>query len=182
MSCGQIFPGDLASVQETEDGGYIAAGETGLGTSAIAAWLIRTDADGNELWNKPLERFGYNIANSVQETEDGGYIIAGYTGAPGKLDAWLIRTDADGNEMWNETFGGPKHDIFHSVQQTENGGYIIAGETISFGINQDAWLIKVCPEEVYPKELCSGKSCQDYEPKRDRCCSEREYPGHSIVY
>jgi hypothetical protein len=122
------------SVRQTSDGGFILAGWTeSYGAGKKDAWLIKTDANGGEQWNKTFGRKGDDAANSVRQTSDGGYIISGYTESygAGKHDVWLIKTDAAGNQQWNKTFGGTRNDWANSVQQTKDGGYIIAGETNS---------------------------------------------------
>ncbi|MDP7000223.1 MAG: hypothetical protein QF569_29625, partial [Candidatus Poribacteria bacterium] len=134
------------SVQQTSDDGYIITGETySYGNGEADVWLIRTDANGDTLWTQTYGGSESDIGNSVQQTSDGGYIIAGetYSYGNGAADVWLIKTDADGDTLWTQTFGGTEFDIAHSVQQTSDDGYIITGETYSYGNGEaDVWLIK----------------------------------------
>jgi hypothetical protein len=85
----------------------------------------------------------YDQAYSVQQTSDGGYILAGSTVFGPYYDIFLIKTDANGNVQWAKTYGGTDWDEAFSVQQTSDGGYIVAGGTYSFGAGGlDAFLVK----------------------------------------
>ncbi|MCK4724115.1 MAG: hypothetical protein KAT75_12460, partial [Dehalococcoidia bacterium] len=87
-----------------------------------------------------------DFAMSVEQTSDGGYIIAGWTESygAGLWDCWLVKTDAGGDEQWSKTFGGSVEDRAYPVRQTSDGGYIIAGGTSSYGAGgKDFWVIKL---------------------------------------
>ncbi len=129
------------SVQQTIDGGYIIAGSTNsFGAVGSDVYLIKTDGNGDTQWFKTFGGANSDYGHSVQQTTDGGYIIAGYTSSfgAGSSDVYLIKTDSTGNAEWSKTFGGPGTDYGYSVQQTTDGGYIIAG-TYSYA---DIYLIK----------------------------------------
>jgi hypothetical protein len=88
-------------------------------------------------WEKTFGGSSDEKGHSVQQTSDGGYIIAGYTGSygSGNLDMYLIKTDSSGNLQWQKTFGSTEQEQGWSVFQTTDGGYIIGGGNILIKTN-----------------------------------------------
>jgi hypothetical protein len=136
-------------VQETRDGGFIVTGSTKSFTMGEELlWLVKTDGNGSLSWDKTFGGFVSSFGDggwSVNETDDGGYITAGYTQSlgSGRKDLWLLKTDAIGSKIWDKTFGGREDDVGMSVLQSRDGGYIVAGRTASFGKGgDDIWLLK----------------------------------------
>jgi len=133
------------SIQQTKDGGYIVAGYTSsFGAGGGDVYIIKLDENGNMVWERTYGGSGYDIANSIQLTNDGGYIIAGKTGDFYSGDVYIIKLDKDGNKSWEKTYGGSGDDWARYIQQTTDGGYIVAGSTSSFGAGKsDVYVIKL---------------------------------------
>ncbi|MDH5461789.1 MAG: hypothetical protein OEX09_06175, partial [Candidatus Bathyarchaeota archaeon] len=138
---------DRAScVVQTNDGGHAIAGHTySFGAGSSDAWLVKTDANGNSMWNRTYGGTSMDAASSVIQTNDGGYALVGFTESfgNGSWDFWLLKTHANGATHWNRTFGGASMDAAISVVQTSDGGYALAGWTWSFGAGRgDFYLVK----------------------------------------
>ncbi|MFA4890892.1 MAG: hypothetical protein WC604_00860 [Candidatus Gracilibacteria bacterium] len=136
------------SIQQTNDGGYIVAGgTTSKGAGEADAWVFKLDSDGNLKWDKTFGGSDWDWAASIQQTSDGGYIVAGqksYSNGGKGSDVGVFKLDSNGNLEWDKTFGGSDYDMADSIQQTSDGGYIIAGGTISKGVGKmDAWILKL---------------------------------------
>jgi hypothetical protein len=142
--------GELLWHRTWDDGGYevgysvVEAGDLGFfisgykdppGSDKWDALLIRTDEDGQFIWSTTFGGAGNDRADAMQQTSDGGLIMAGSTDGSGSdgWDMFLIKTDAEGNQLWGRTYGGADTDAAESVIETRDGGLLMAGGTYSFG-------------------------------------------------
>lgn len=124
----------VESVTQTSDGGYALAGQTdstfgpnassNIGEAGVI-WLLKTDSSGDEQWNKTL---GDGSVNSIIQTLDGGYALAGAIGGyDGMPDYLLIKTNSSGDKQWTQTYGSQDEDSSFAVVQTPDGGYALGG-------------------------------------------------------
>ena len=138
------------SVRQTTDGGYILAGDTrSYGSGDYDVWLVKTDDNGDTVWSETFGGAEEDCGCSVRQTNDGGYIVAGYTESfgAGNFDVWLIRTDHYGDTLWSKTIGGDDLDRGRSVDLTTDGGFIIAGSTYDYFAGEyNIYLIKLGDE------------------------------------
>jgi hypothetical protein len=131
------------SVRQTADGGYVIGGQTITtpGTN-YNAYMIKTNSTGDTLWTRAFGGANPDYARAVQQTSDGGYMLAGYTQSfgAGGADVYLVKTDSAGNLSWSKAYGGASGDGTYFGMQTNDGGYVAAGFTSSFGA--DMYLVK----------------------------------------
>ena len=134
----KFFGGGIGyCVQQTTDGGYIVTGRTyKLGFSKVSIYLIKTDSIGNMEWDLIIDTELTEGGASVQQTNDGGYILTGSKGN----DILFVKTDSNGSIEWDKSFG--KIAWGESVQQTSDGGYTIIGEKWTIGSGNKIMLIK----------------------------------------
>jgi len=118
------------SVIQTIDGCFIITGSTkSYGNGLTDVYLLKTDANGNELWNRTFGGSDDDYGYSVAEMTDGGFIIVGYTDSYGDRDVYLIKTDSQGNEVWSRTLGEGEYDYGYSVKQIKDSNFVITGST-----------------------------------------------------
>ncbi len=168
----------LYTLQQTTDGGYILGGYTwsqatgdktqpNCGTlNNCDFWIIKTDSLGSIRWDKRYGGTGNDEIYSLQQTNDNGYILAGYSwsgisgdksennhGPANTSDYWIVKIDSVGNKLWDKDFGGvAREEEFGNVVQTTDKGYLMAGSSysdatgnkseVNLGVEQ-TWVVKI---------------------------------------
>jgi hypothetical protein len=132
-------------VIQATDSEYVAVGYLEYYNENNRALMVKTDAEGDTLWTR---QYDGDHAASIQHTNDGGYILAGWksgTAGDGK-DCYVVKTNTLGDTMWTAIYGGTFQDEANSIIQDSEGSYVIAGFTVSFGAGgSDIYLVKTEP-------------------------------------
>jgi len=177
------------SIIQTSDGGYVVVGSTTSKDGDISKndwpnvesfWIIKLDAKGNIQWNKCFDGNHTDIAYSVTEAHDSGYVVAGlaysFNGdladfTPQELrsaDMVIIELNLDGDLIWKKEFGGKGYDEAISIAKTPDSGYIVAGNTRSANEDtnpnhniMDAWVVKINGTGTLQWEKTYGGRLQD---------------------
>lgn len=134
------------SLCQTSDGGFAVAGRTeSFGYGSADVYVIKVNGSGVPQWTKTYGGTAYDEGRSIEQTSDGGYIIAGSTSSfgHGNADVYMVRTDENGDTLWTRTYGGADLDRGYSIIQRDDRGFLIAGVTSSFGHGgYDTYLIR----------------------------------------
>ena len=134
----------------TKDGGRIVGGHSTSNVSgektensrgADDYWIVKLDSANKIEWDKTIGGSNIDILNALQQTNDGGYILGGYSlsnasgqktqNSKGRADYWILKLDGRGNILFDKTIGGSDFDQLNSIQQTSDGGYILGGYSFS---------------------------------------------------
>jgi len=175
-------------IMQTMDGGYIVAGSSDSSDGTVNHgnddyWVIKLNNNGVIQWQKSLGGSQSDSAQSIQQTSDEGYIVAGYsnsnngnvTGNHGFYDYWIVKLNNNGAIQWQKSLGGSRSESANAIHQTLDGGYIIAGISESFngditlnhGGNGDYWIVKLDPEELNTNELAMKTKVLLENPVKD---------------
>jgi hypothetical protein len=147
---GGIHADYLFDAQPTTDYGFILAGsslsdKTGNKTDNnrgdLDYWIWKMDEQGELDWQKSIGGSGFDLLQSIKNTRDGGFILAGTSNSPddfqkkdpckGGTDYWVIKLNAKGEEQWQRTIGGSGQDELLCAFQTRDGGYMLGGSSSS---------------------------------------------------
>jgi hypothetical protein len=110
--------------------------------------LLNSTLLGQNLFLKSIGGEGDDVGYSIYPTNDGGFVLAGYTKSYGAGNSDIIFTKLDwwGNLLWVKTIGGSYPDRGHSILELNDGGYLLLGYTISFGAGYlDIFLARIDP-------------------------------------
>ncbi|OWY26075.1 T9SS C-terminal target domain-containing protein [Sphingobacteriales bacterium UPWRP_1] len=113
----------------TSDGGFALVGySASYGTGSNDMYLVKTNAAGQEIWYRTYGTNADDRGAALQQTGEGGFIIAGITGVNGQHDIYLLKTDAEGAEQWSVTIGNPDtDDCAAAILATPDNGFVILG-------------------------------------------------------
>jgi hypothetical protein len=116
-----------------------------------AEYIVARDMSGDDedvVWAKTYGGCGADGGRAMCHGSDGGYLIVGYTFAPGSKDADMltIKTDSEGDIVWSKRFGGSGSDYANACLDVGNG-YLVLGYTTSFGQgSKDVYLVRLDSE------------------------------------
>lgn len=135
------------SVIQLPDSGYVVAGFTNsFGAGGYDVYLVRTDKNGNFIWQKTFGGTDWDFANDVTLAADGELVVCGYTSSfgAGKKDGLILKYDLLGNLTWQKTIGGIENEELRSVIKTNDNLLVTVGYTESKGeINGDSYFVKL---------------------------------------
>lgn len=183
-SYGGSYMDEANYIIQTSDGGYIIAGYSESNDGDVTGnhgnsdyWVVKIDQTGEVEWQRCYGGSSYDNANCIRQTNDGGYIIAGYTYSNdgdveinhGSPDYWIIKINLSGDIQWQKTYGGSMWEEANNIQQTQDGGYIIAGSSDSDDGDapdnhgySDYWVVKINQSGEIQWQNCYGGTYSEY--------------------
>ncbi len=156
----------FTSIQQTVDGGFIAAGSTtSLGSpGASNLYVVRIDVNGTPLWSRGYGGTGTDAAFAVLQMSDAGFTVAGSTTGSGGDDNFvLLRTNVQGDSLWSRSFAFTGDDLPTALVQGRDNGVLIGGYSTSFNPpNKDFLVVKTNDVGEMVWNLHYGGQLHDY--------------------
>ena len=161
------------SIQQTQDEGFILIGQKDYTCSGYMydnCWILKFNKNGILEWQKTLGGCNDCFGKSIQQTEDGGYIVAGSSKTSYDYDYLVVKLSESGDVEWQKTLGGSGNDYANSIQQTNDGGYIVVGSSEAWYYGEsstgnhgkrDYWVIKLSASGVVEWQKSYGGSGND---------------------
>ncbi len=138
------------TIRPTADGGYIAGGSAlGIGAGSNDAFVVKLDANGDIEWQKAYGGSNLELLAQVEQTKDGGYILAASTQSfsPGGMKSWIVKLDATGAIAWQRTFRSASYwrtNYGRVVTETPDNGFAFAASYAdTVGGNGRVWVVKL---------------------------------------
>ena len=146
-------------------------------------WVVKLNSTGSIQWQKCLGGKLDDLSFSIQQTGDGGYVVAGFSlstdedvaghhkGNKGQVNAdyWIVKLNPAGAIQWQKCLGGKLDDKAHSVRQTADGGYVVAGYSLSNDGDvsgnhgrQDYWIVQLDAGSNIQWQKSLGGSLDDF--------------------
>ncbi len=173
-SYGGIHSDYLFDAQPTADYGFILAGsslsnktgnKTDDNSGDLDYWIWKMTEKGELDWQKSFGGSGFDLLQSIRNTRDGGFILAGSSSSgknfqkkencKGLTDFWVIKLDATGQEQWQRTIGGEGQDDLVCAFQTRDGGFILGGSSSSNPVSEANIRIEGKTSEIPKTDLFS---------------------------
>lgn len=159
-------------ILQTNDNGYLLGGINKSAGNGGDAWLIKVNAAGEQLWSKMYGGKGEDRIDDMVKTDDGGYLLAGYTVLNGE-DSWIVKIDSLGNKIWEKNYGIAGNDAIWKIVKGLDGsyyfcGYITIAKEDSDGIvpilseNYDGLVTKISPNGNIMWSRSYGGSGNDF--------------------
>lgn len=136
---------ESADMLQSRDGGLLLLGYTrSFGVEKEDIYLVKTDKDGNQLWQKSFGGTGNDRGQAIIKNRAGGYVITGSIETlTGYRDLLIAAIDEKGKLLWQRTYGGKEFDEGTDIIQTYDGGFLVCGSTRSFGQGEfDVYVVK----------------------------------------
>lgn len=132
-------------ITSTTDGNFIIVGDTRSSdkdvtnnTGGADLWMLKISSEGNKIWQKTFGGSSFDVARSISNTQDNGFIIAGNSRSldadftnQGQNDAWILKVDNNGNKIWQKFFGGSQNEFLFDAIELNNQQIIAVGESSS---------------------------------------------------